>query len=281
MEGLVILPQMPVHIDIETSTNCQLHCISCPHSKMKRKKTFMDFELVEKIVEEIKGKGLKTSYLHRIGEPLLHPRIFDIINLVSSVGVRTSISTNGLLLNKFKNEILSTNLSELTLCLDGVTKKTYEKFRVGAKFEEVLYNIFDFLSDWSLKKSKIHVQIQCIIMGQDNKELDRFRRTFSKFISRGSFEILVKPFSTFSGRVKDLPGNTPTRRNHCDKPFRELSIGVDGNCSICCRDFDLFLTVGDLYKQSIQEIWTGKKMEDCRKLFRQGKQSSIFLCKNC
>ena len=242
----------------------------------------MDFSLVEKIVDEIKKKkGVRTSYLHRIGEPLLHPRIFDIINLVASSGIRTSLSTNGLLLNKFKNEILSSNLSEITLCLDGITKKTYENFRIGSNFEEVLYNIFDFLSEWSLIKSKIHVQVQLIIMGQTDKELIKFRNTFSKFSSRGSFEVLVKPFSTFSGRVKDLPGNTPSRRIYCDKPFRELSIWVDGKVSYCCRDFDWFGVVGDLTKQSIQEIWHGKKMNEYRNLFREGRQSEILLCKNC
>ena len=261
----MVLPAYPLHLDIESSTFCQLQCVFCPHSQMKRPKTFIDFGLIEKIVDEIKKKkGVRTSYLHRIGEPLLHPRIFDIINLVASSGIRTSLSTNGLLLNKFRDEILSTNLSEITLCLDGITKKTYENFRKGANFKEVLYNIFDFLSEWSLRKSKIHVQIQLIIMGQTDKELVQFKNTFSKFSSRGSFEVLVKPFSTFSGRVKDLPGNTPSRRIHCDKPFRELSIGVDGNCSICCRDFDNFVIVGNIKKNSIQEIWNGKKMNEIR-----------------
>lgn len=271
----------PIHIDLESSTCCQLKCIACPHHKMKRKNELMDLSLVEKVAKEIKGKGLKTSYLHRIGEPLLNDKIFDMIDLIAGAGVRTSISTNGLLLHKFKKEILSSRLSELTLCLDGVEKSTYEKYRVGAKFEEVLFNIFDFLSDWSIKKSKIHVQLQCIIMGQSNKEIAKFRELFTKFQTRGSFEILVKPYSTFAGRVPDLPGNTPVRRQFCDKPFRELSVGVDSNCSICCRDFENFMVLGNVKKQTIYEIWNGKEYQRIRDLFRRGKQGELLLCKNC
>lgn len=275
------LPKYPLHLDVEMSTCCQLKCIQCPHSQMKRPKTLMNFDLIEKIVDEIRGKGVRTMYAHRIGESLLHPRLFEAVELFEKVGVRTSTSTNGLLLRKRKDEILSSRLSELTLCLDGMEKFTYEKYRVGARFEEVLYNIFDFLSDWSLKKSKIHLQLQLIVMGQSNKEIEQFRKTFSKFTTRGSFEILVKPYSTFAGRVKDLPGNTPKRRQHCDKVFRELSIGVDSNTSICCRDFSDFLVLGNIKEQSIQEIWNGKEYARLRDLFKKGKQQEVSLCKNC
>jgi MoaA/NifB/PqqE/SkfB family radical SAM enzyme len=279
------LPRYPEHIEWETSTCCQLRCVFCPLKDMKRPNSLMKKEIVYKVVKEIKkeAKGqIRTSYLHRIGEPLLNPDIFEMIDLVASAKIRTSISTNCLLLRERKEEIFKSRLKELTLCLDGITKETYEKYRIGSNFEKVLSNIMDFLTDWSMKKSNIHIQVQLIRMKDNVKEVPKIKEIFSKFKNRGSFEILDKLYSTFGGRVEDLgEGKTPERRHHCPKLWREISIGVDGLVSPCCRDSDNLAVVGDVTKQSIYEIWHGERYKYYRTLFEKKRFEKIPLCRNC
>ncbi len=279
------IPFLPLHLEFESSTVCQMKCKMCPLKDMKRPNMFMSLDIVKKVVKELKEKGkgiIKTSYLHRIGEPTLNKDIFKIIDLVASAGVRTSISTNCILLKERKEEIFNSNLRELTLCLEGITRETYGKYRDKRYFDLVLFNIFDFLNDWSRRKSKIHVQLQTIRMRDNVKEIPKIMKTFSKFKSRGSFEILCRGYSTFGGRVEDLgEGKTTPRRFGCDKPWREASISVDGRVSFCCRDSDDLGVVGDVRKQSIYDIWHGNEYQRIRNLFLKKEFNSIELCRNC
>ena len=248
---------------------------------MKRPKGFMDLNLVKKITDELKEKGVRTSYAHQIGEPLLNEKIFEMVALISKAGIRTSISTNGILLKKRRDEILNSKLNELTIALDGINKDVYEFYRKGARFEEVLYNTFDFLSEWGLRKNKIHVQLQSIIMTRNQNQLENIEKTFSKFKNRGSFEILFKQYSTFGGEVPDLGGKTPPRRFNCKKPWTDMTVHQNGWVVHCCRSYDPFLVLGDLNKESVYEVWNGKKYQELRRKFKEGRFNEIPLCGKC
>jgi hypothetical protein len=41
------------------------------------------------------------------------------------------------------------------------------------------------------------------------------------------------------------------------------------------------MIVGDLHKQSLQEIWHSKKMDAYRKLLSQMKHDALDVCRNC
>ena len=66
-------------VHIESTNLCNFKCSFCPHTKMKRKKGIMDFELYKKIIDEIKDWGIEELNLTGFGEPLLDPLLTEKI----------------------------------------------------------------------------------------------------------------------------------------------------------------------------------------------------------
>ena len=80
---------------VEITNVCNLSCAFCP--KTKRPPHFMepnDFALVARQV-----KGLTDYiYLHVMGEPLLHPKLDEILKICEILELHVTITTNGTLL---------------------------------------------------------------------------------------------------------------------------------------------------------------------------------------
>ncbi|GAF88579.1 unnamed protein product, partial [marine sediment metagenome] len=103
----------------------------CPTGQglVKRKKGYMDWDLFRQVVDEM-ASHVSMSTLHIWGEPLLHPRITDMIAYCAQRGLHAEMSTNATLLTPEKSQaILEAGLGTIYLCLDGTTPQTYEKVR--------------------------------------------------------------------------------------------------------------------------------------------------------
>ena len=80
------------------------------------------------------------------GEPFLvreHERVWDLL-LEHGPHVRCSVTTNGTVWNDRVERVLGELDFQVTVSVDGVTRETFEKIRVGASFDEVYRNIDRF-----------------------------------------------------------------------------------------------------------------------------------------
>ena len=79
----------PWRITFDTNPDdCNLLCIMCEeHSKYNIKKLkeyrIMNFELIEKVVEEIMPFGLKEIIPSTMGEPLLYSNFHELLELLN------------------------------------------------------------------------------------------------------------------------------------------------------------------------------------------------------
>jgi hypothetical protein len=55
----------------------------------------------------------------------------------------------------------------------------------------------------------------------------------------------------------------------------------NGKVTVCCQDYDGKLEVGDLTKQSIQEVWNSEEFQRIRTLHLSEKGDLIDFCRNC
>src|SRR4030042_1929765 len=101
----------------------------------------MDFDLYKKIIDDVWRYVFDVNLFHR-GEPLVNPRIVDMVKYANSKAIKTRIHTNGVLLNEnLSREIIKAGLNLISFSFDGYTKDTYEKNRIGASFEKTLDKI--------------------------------------------------------------------------------------------------------------------------------------------
>lgn len=85
----------PLHVYIEPTNECNLSCSHCPQSTSDRPKGFMDFDLYVNLIEQVAKMGVEWVYLFHGGEPMLHPRIEEIVAALPDGIMRSMLHTNG------------------------------------------------------------------------------------------------------------------------------------------------------------------------------------------
>lgn len=254
----------PAHVEFELTNCCNAKCVMCPHRIMSRQKGYMDFGLYKRAIDQCRGK-VNFSYLHQIGEPLLHPEHTDFIDYADEAGITTSISTNCMLLNKRRaKNLVSSKLKEITLCVDSLNQDNYSKIRPGGDLNVVLDNIDYFLSI----NRNIKVDIQMIKMLENTDERELFKQRFGDLA-------FLKEYSTFGGAVKKGE-DVPSRRTSCNKMNTHMTVQWNGDVTPCCRDYDGISVFGNINDDTMQDIWNNAMYQAFRKNWR-----TTELCRDC
>ncbi|MDH7508616.1 MAG: tungsten cofactor oxidoreductase radical SAM maturase [Methanomassiliicoccales archaeon] len=128
---------------IEATTRCNLHCVNCVRNAWDENLEDMSSETFEHIMEGLKElPELREVYFGGFGEPLLHPRILEMIEAVKSLGVRVSMSTNGTLLDEQKAEaLIDLKVDRIFVSMDSTQAQLFGELRGGADFDLVVENV--------------------------------------------------------------------------------------------------------------------------------------------
>lgn len=100
----------------------------------------LDLDLLRTAVAEAKPLGLGQAKLTG-GEPTLHPRFVEIVDMLTAEGLRLDMETNGTLIDASLARHLKeeTNLWFVSVSLDGAYADTHDRFRcVPGAFEGAL-----------------------------------------------------------------------------------------------------------------------------------------------
>ena len=263
---------MPIEVFLEPTNYCNIHCTMCPNDRLSRQKGFMDYDIFRNIIKQIKQYS-EVVTLHALGEPMMHPRIFEMIEYCKENGLVVMLSTNATLLTVEKAKMfIRSGVDYLTFALDAATKETYERIRKGAKYEKVLKNIENFMIEKKKTKSNVFVALQLVALEENKEEINDFIRQW-----KGNKQvniIRIKPEANItSGELKDNVPSTP-----CIQVWRNLNINCDGSVVPCCFDNDNKYVMGNVAEQSINDIWNSQRFRDFRK-----KQSmrEIDICYRC
>ena len=140
------VPGAPHLIWIEPTSTCNLNCIMCDRKAVSQRKVgFMDFELFTKIVDEAASLGVLQIEMGLGGEPLLHPRLTNMIEYAKNKGLMVGFNTNANLLDEQKSRaLLNSKLDSIIFSVDGASKETYEKIRLKGDYDIVTKNIKTF-----------------------------------------------------------------------------------------------------------------------------------------
>ena len=278
--GLVRVLNRPEIFLVESTNCCNLECIMCPYTKQTRSKGVMSYELFQKIVD---NKWLSHSdfvRFHGMGEPLLNKELINMINYAGERGIKTEISTNICLLDSKRSErLLDSSLTQIIMSLDGVNPETYERVRKKANFKKSVDNIHKFLELKKKKQSNIWVVLQIICMEEMVEQINDFVEYWRSY--DGVNEIRIRFVNDWAGNISNESGNNSKKRIYpCSLLWESVVIQYDGMVVPCCRDYDSKYILGDLKKQSLDEIWNGPAMLKLRREHLEGNYDNV-LCKNC
>lgn len=126
------------NVQVEVSTHCQLRCLMCPKRIFRREwvSDHMDMEIFRRIPFE----KFRYAHLQGWGEPLLNPNIIEMVEFAKAKGCRVGITTNGLLLDEFAEDLVKAGIDLVAVSIASADEKTHRKIR-GCKLSDLLENI--------------------------------------------------------------------------------------------------------------------------------------------
>lgn len=126
--------------NLEPTFRCNLGCEMCPRFSSEDP----HLDMSEQTYARIRAA---MGYAHTVdftgwGEPMLHPRIYDMVRTAREEGCAVSMTSNGTVLNERNSQaLIDAGMQRLTVSVDGMRPRTFEAIRLGASFEKVTANL--------------------------------------------------------------------------------------------------------------------------------------------
>ena len=253
----------PLVIELETLNRCNNSCSFCPVNVIDDSREYnkMSESMIEKIANELEELEYAGSLgLYGNNEPLLDDRIVDVCRLFRK-GVKKAhiyLSTNGILVNyKIFMDLFKAGLDEL------VINNYNDKLKLIRPVAQMLEDI-NSSNDPEIEK---YIQKTKIILRKKTEVME----------NRGGSAPNKKTINVAA--FKKYYGN-----HSCVLPFVQFVIRPSGEVSLCSNDALGKVTLGDLSKQSITEVWNGERYRKVRRKllrpFSYGRKS-LEVCEGC
>jgi len=134
----------PAWIGLDVTRRCNNVCLGCfSHCVQERKSSpgdqriqDLDISLAKKLSKEFVQVGTSEVVLLGEGEPLLHPRYFEIVAAFKDVGLKTQTITNGILLGeRVAKRLVETAQDTVSVTFWAVNEREHETWHPGISID--------------------------------------------------------------------------------------------------------------------------------------------------
>lgn len=269
-------------IYLEISNICNLNCSFC--HKTRRAPRTMTREEFSAVLEKIRPY---TDYLyfHLMGEPLRHPLLEEFLTIAGELGFRVIITTNGVLIPK-KKELL---LSAKALHKVNISLHAFEANDLPLPFSAYLDGCLDFGKTAALTGDKIVVYRLWNKGGKDTLNceiLDQIRAKFGSFDdtydARRGITLANHVYLEYGDKFDwpDLAAPDTGEKVFCYGLRDQLGILSDGTVVPCCLDAEGDIALGNIFEESMENILSSKRAKALYEGF--GKRCATEeLCRRC
>lgn len=268
-------------IYIEITNICNLNCKFCPETS--RKKEFISVEDFEEIIKKV-YKYTNLVCLHVKGEPLLHPNLEDILKVLEKYNLQANITTNGTLI-KEKLEILKNskavrqiNFSIHSIMQNNKLDKQYLKDIFNSV--EELENIIISYRLWNLQTIK-----ENDINNEIIKEIEYYyniQNLKEQLMQNEFLKVKEKVFINQDTEFvwPNINNKYIIEKGRCLALKEQIAILVDGTVVPCCLDNNGDIPLGNIFKETLEDILNKAKTATIKKNFENG-IITCNLCKTC
>lgn len=281
VQGTSANVNFPHYIKLEPSSHCTRACSFCA-MRHDIPKGFMDMGMYEEILSQSALHGVKTLSYARHGEFTMHPQIMEMIQKarkripdVYLIGL-----TNGDLVRKNGVDFLTSffeaglNVLQLDLYDEKVREFYLSKVKGNPKVEDRIqikdYYIDD-INPWSASQKGKKI----LIVVDETSSFNSGNKRTRDFNTQGS----SVPFSEIGFGKKEL--SRFPYKSTCKELHKYLTILWNGETTICCVSPGGLYTLGNVKKQTVQEIWQSERAEKIRFLLSHGRRDAIPVCYAC
>lgn len=299
-KGKSVLRSSPRQATIETVNYCNLRCPACPTLTplMHGKKRAMQAKDFKRIIDQI-GDYLMFVAVNPSGEAFLNKDIWRIIQILNQKRIFIYLESNfNLLSPKVVRKIIDSNLDYLSVSIDGVNAETYQQYRIGGNFFQVINNLKKLVSfKRKFKRTKPYIRWQFISMKHNEQEREKARGLAKKigvdefstwlpfaplaeyYIFQENEKIVKSIDKKFSPQNKRFKITGPKDLLSCYQAFQELVVNVDGSVIPCCRLREKEIIFGNVFTEKFDDIWNNHYFQFFRSnIGKMGENKNCRVC---
>lgn len=272
----------PKHVLLELTNACDLACRHCHFHGDDVVKTRDVGRMSEAtwraaLAEVATWSTDVTVQPWGMGEPLLHPQLWDVVAEAKDLPqVTVGFYSNGMQWgDRDHQEALEHGLDWVCFSVDGLDAEQFGHYRKGADLTRVIRSI-ETLVEKREARGATHPRVRVNMVAYEGTTtstdafVERWRGiadlvTISRFRPVGS-----RRFSPI-----DLP------RVPCYQLDTILAVAWDGSVAMCCEDPQVSEPIGRFPVQSLAELWNSDHMNDLRAAHRAGRFDVSRLCVDC
>ena len=262
---------------LEITNICNLSCSFC--HKTDREKRFLTAEEYALLTDRLLGKT-EYLYFHLMGEPLLHPQLPDFIRTAKEKGFKPCLTTNGTLLKDRGSAIADSGLYRISISLHAPEAN-------GAfATPEYLQSCVDFAKKASSSGSFVALRL----WNEGGREagnpeiLQTLRESFpGEWVPTRSGWRMADRIFLEKGEIFDWPDfSAPVYEGEifCYGLRDQIGVLSDGSVVPCCLDADGAVVLGNLFRQTMEEILSTSRAKAIYDGFTRH-EASEELCRHC
>jgi radical SAM protein with 4Fe4S-binding SPASM domain len=184
---------------------------------------FMPLETFTRLLDQF--GPIRQLHLQGLGEPLLHPRFFDMVRYAVDRGIEVSTNSNLTALSERRaQQCVLSGLRRLHVSLDAADPAAYEYIRIGSRMSWVLRNLSRLLeAKRRLKAAWPEIELVAVVMRRNLEQLPALIRLAHQYevhavsvqhlchdFSEGSLPARYQPMRAFVD-AESLAGEDPQR----------------------------------------------------------------------
>ena len=250
-------------IYVEIGNICNMNCSFCAGTKRAPRQ--MDKEEFETVCRKLKGHT-ENFFFHVMGEPLLHPQLDELLKIASTYGYKVSITTNGTLLKKAADVLISNreSIHRVSISLHAPEGNG----RIEA-LDEYLDAALDFANKFSSVDKNVVFRLWNLDTAEktgenslNSKILERLKKAYTgEWIKRYSgYRLAYRTFLEFDG-IFTWPSESEAEaveNGRCHALSRQIAILTDGTVVPCCLDSDGLIPLGNIFREELSDILSGE-----------------------
>ncbi|WP_442600803.1 radical SAM/SPASM domain-containing protein [Paenibacillus sp. KN14-4R] len=276
---------------IEITSVCNLACTFCPPTQ--RQANFIKIDAFTKRLDEVRPHT-DFIYLHVKGEPLLHPKIDELLDISHEKGLKVNITTNGTLLQKNKHKLLA----KPALRQMNISLHSFDGHEGSEDKEGYIGNVLSFIRE-AREKTNIIFSLRLWNLDQDNatnQERERNREILSMIESEYNLDFKIEEKVEPGKGVKiadrlylnqdyefkwpDLKEEEDDGKGFCHGLRNQAGILVDGTVIPCCLDGEGIINLGNINQKPFAEIIEGERANRIVEGFSR-REAVEELCRKC
>ncbi|MDO4816394.1 MAG: radical SAM/SPASM domain-containing protein [Bacillota bacterium] len=264
---------------VEITNICNLNCSFCHGTKRApRRMSTEEFSLV---VERLKGHT-RHIYFHLMGEPLTHPDLPELLHIAALQDMNCCITTNGFLLEKCRETLKNAE----RLYKISVSLHSFEANPSSLSLEEYLECVWKTIVPLAERGTICALRLwndggENSMNGEILEFLKSKARGEWQETRTGSLRLEENIYLENAARFEWPDINAPEYGvQFCHGLRDQLAVLCDGTVVPCCLDAEGEINLGNIFKQSPEEILSSDRAKTLYRGFSERKPTEE-LCRRC